>query len=159
MQKKHIHIELDRFDSIKDLSAEEQRLTEAALSIAQNAWAPYSKFNVGAAILLENGEVVTGSNQENAAYPSGLCAERVALFWAGSQFPNVAIKTMVIVSVKDGELVSRIVAPCGACRQVINETSHRYKKFFSLLLVGKEGILKMDNANDLLPLSFGPDDL
>lgn len=159
MQKKHIHIELASYNSIKDLSADEQRLTEAALTVAYNAYAPYSKFKVGAAILLDNGEVVTGSNQENAAYPSGLCAERVALFWAGSQFPDSGVKTMVIVSVKDGELVSRIVAPCGACRQVINEASHRNKKNFSLLLVGKEGILKVDNANDLLPLSFGPDDL
>ncbi len=159
MHKKHIHIELDSYDSIKDLSAEEQGLTEAALAVAKDAYAPYSKFKVGAAILLENGEVVCGSNQENAAYPSGLCAERVALFYAGSQFPDVAVKTMVIVSVKDGELVSRIVAPCGACRQVINETSHRHKKHFSLLMVGKKGVLKVDNANDLLPLSFGPDDL
>lgn len=159
MQKKHIHIELSSYGSIKDLNPEEQRLTEAALAVAKNAWAPYSKFKVGAAILLDNGEVVTGSNQENAAYPSGLCAERVALFWAGSQFPDSAVKTMVIVSLKEGELVSRVVAPCGACRQVISETSHRYKKHFSLLLVGKEGILKVDDANDLLPLSFGPDDL
>jgi cytidine deaminase len=159
MQKEHIHIELTRYDSIKDLNAEEQRLTHTALAVAHNAYAPYSKFKVGAAILLDNGEVVTGSNQENAAYPSGLCAERVALFWAGSQFPESAVKTMVIVSVKEGELVSRIVAPCGACRQVINEASHRYKKPFSLLLVGKEGILKVENANDLLPLSFGPEDL
>lgn len=159
MLKKHLHIELASYDSIKDLSAEEQQLTAAALAASQKAYAPYSQFKVGAAILLDNGEIVTGSNQENAAYPSGLCAERVALFWAGSQFPESAVKTMVIVSVKGQELVSRIVAPCGACRQVINETSHRHKKHFSLLLVGKEGILKVDNANDLLPLSFGPDDL
>ena len=155
----NIHIELTNYQSINDLSKEEQKLAEAALSVAQKAYAPYSKFKVGAAVLLENGEVVTGSNQENAAYPSGLCAERVALFWAGSQFPDSAVKTMVIVSVKDGELVSRIVAPCGSCRQVISEASYRYKKNFSLLMVGKEGILKVDNANDLLPLSFGPDDL
>ena len=159
MQKKHINIELSSYDSIKDLNSEEQQLAEAALSAAKKAYAPYSKFKVGAAILLENGEVITGSNQENAAYPSGLCAERVALFWAGSQFPDIAVKTMLIVSVKDGDLVKRLVAPCGACRQVINETSHRYKKNFPLLLVGKEGIIKIDNANDLLPLSFGPDDL
>lgn len=159
MQKKHIQIELANYQSINELSSDEQQLAEAALNVAQNAYAPYSKFKVGAAVLLENGEIITGSNQENAAYPSGLCAERVALFWAGSQFPDVAVKTMVIVSVKEGDLVSRIVAPCGACRQVISEVSHRYKKNFSLLMVGKEGILKVNNANDLLPLSFGPDDL
>jgi cytidine deaminase len=159
MQKEHIHIELTRFDSIKDLNSEEQLLTEAALSAARNAYAPYSKFKVGAAILLDNGEIISGSNQENAAYPSGLCAERVVLFWAGSQFPNIPIISMVIVSVKDEEMLSRVVVPCGACRQVINETAHRYKKSFSLLMVGKEGIIKIANANDLLPLSFGPDDL
>ena len=159
MEQKHIHIELTSYDSVNDLNAEEQRLAEAAISAAKNAYAPYSKFKVGAAVLLVNGKIITGSNQENAAYPSGLCAERVALFWAGSQYPDIPVKTMLIVSLKDGELVKRLVAPCGACRQVINETSHRYKKNFALLLVGKETILKIDNANDLLPLSFGPDDL
>lgn len=159
MRKTHINIELTHYDTVKDLKPEEQQLVNSALSAAHKAYAPYSQFHVGAAVLLENGEIITGSNQENAAYPSGLCAERVALFWAGSQFPDIAVKTMVIVSVKGKELVSHIVAPCGACRQVINETTHRCKNNFSLLLVGKNGIIKVNSANDLLPLSFGPNDL
>src|SRR5690554_7857975 len=136
METQNICIKLSKHTSLEELTQEERQLIEAAREIAGKAYAPYSRFQVGAALLLENGEVVTGSNQENAAYPSGLCAERVALFWAGAQFPESAVKTMVIVSVKEGELVSRIVAPCGACRQVINEASHRYKKPFPLLLVG-----------------------
>jgi cytidine deaminase len=159
MRKTHIGIELTHYDAIKDLKQEEQHLVKSALSAAHKAYAPYSQFKVGAAVLLENGEIITGSNQENAAYPSGLCAERVALFWAGAQFPGVPVQAMVIVSVKGVDMVSQIVAPCGACRQVINETAHRCKKNFPLLLVGKDGIVKVDNANDLLPLSFGPNDL
>jgi len=159
MKKKNINIEYSTYDSIECLNSKEQQLINEAIKAAENAYAPYSKFKVGAALLLENDQIITGSNQENAAYPSGLCAERVALFYAGAKYPNTAIKNMVIVSIKDGELVKKIVAPCGACRQVINETAHRHKKSFPLILAGKQGVIKIDNANNLLPLAFGPEDL
>ncbi|WP_088654186.1 cytidine deaminase [Geofilum rhodophaeum] len=159
METQNISIKISKYTSLEELSKEERLLIEAAREIAGKAYAPYSRFQVGAALLLENGEVVSGSNQENAAYPSGLCAERVALFWAGTHYPDTPIKAMAIAALKNGEPVARIAAPCGACRQVISESTHRNNTPFSLLLVGKNEVLKVANANDLLPLSFGPQDL
>lgn len=159
METQNICIKISKHTSLEELTQEERQLIEAAREIAGKAYAPYSRFQVGAALLLENGEVVSGSNQENAAYPSGLCAERVALFWAGTHYPDIPIKAMAIAALKNGEPAANIAAPCGACRQVISESTHRNKTPFPLLLAGKNEVLKIANANDLLPLSFGPKDL
>ena len=152
--EKIITIPFQEFDKMSELGKAEQNLVEAAINAALKAYCPYSKFNVGAAVLLENGEIVTGNNQENAAYPSGLCAERVALFHAGAQYGNIAPKTMAVVALIDGEITTQPVTPCGACRQVFTEVEKRYSKPFSIILVGKEKIVKLDNANFLMPLAF-----
>ncbi len=159
MEQKKITISIEEYSHLEELNTTDQELVAIALEAAKNAYAPYSEFNVGAAILLDNGEIVKGSNQENAAYPSGMCAERVALYWAGANYPNVAIKSLAIVAMNDGQLVDKVAAPCGACRQVIVESQYRSGNSFSIILAGKNKTLKVANGIDLLPLAFGPWDL
>ncbi len=144
---------LENWGELPDLDV---LLVEKAISISETAYAKYSSFHVGAALLLENGEIVLGSNQENIAFPSGICAERTALFYAGSQFPDLKIKKLVIYGA--GELLASgaPVPPCGACRQVIAESILRQGEGFELLLIGKnKQALRFVNALDLLPLPFG----
>jgi cytidine deaminase len=156
MIEKTVTIKLSVYDR-NQVDADAKRIIDAAFEITRNAYAPYSGFSVGAALLLANGEIVTGCNQENAAYPSGLCAERVALFSAGAHYPNVAVKQMAIVALKDGQPVA--VAPCGACRQVILESLARQTASFPVYLAEEHKVTKVENAGDLLPLAFGPDSL
>ena len=138
-----------------ELSAEERRLTESALEATHRSYAPYSNFHVGAAVLLEDGTIVTGTNQENVAYPSGLCAERTALFYANSQYPDVAIKALAIVGCSQHEGMNHTpISPCGACRQVMTETEKRFGKPIKLLLCGAEEVYVCESASSLLPLSF-----
>lgn len=134
------------------------RLEEAAVEAARNAYAPYSRFRVGAALLLSNGVVVVGSNQENAAYPSGLCAERTALFAAGAQYPNEAVEILLLVAFSEEDRVESIT-PCGACRQVLMETSSRHQKPFKVIMVGKEQALVLHDNRGLLPFAFDGSDL
>ena len=134
------------------------RLEEAAVEAARNAYAPYSRFRVGAALLLSSGVVVVGSNQENAAYPSGLCAERTALFAAGAQYPNEAVEILLLVAFSEEDRVESIT-PCGACRQVLMETSGRYQKPFKVIMVGKEQALVLHDNRGLLPFAFDGSDL
>lgn len=159
MKRKEITISYLEYNNVYELDVDDQTLVHAAIEAAQQAYAPYSEFNVGAALLLKNGQIVKGSNQENAAYPSGLCAERVALFWAGANYPNEAIQSMAVVAMNKGQMVDEVTAPCGACRQVISESQHRAGASFSIILAGKNKIVKLLDGNDLLPLSFGPSDL
>ena len=126
--------------------------------MARNAYAPYSRFRVGAALLLSNGVVVVGSNQENAAYPSGLCAERTALFAAGAQYPNEAVEILLLVAFSEEDRVESIT-PCGACRQVLMETSSRHQKPFKVIMVGKEQALVLHDNRGLLPFAFDGSDL
>lgn len=155
MQKKNITFELSIFDSVEDLPVEALLLMNAAVSARKNAYAPYSNFQVGAAILLENGEVVIGNNQENASYPSGLCAERVAVFQAGAKFPGVTIKSIVITATSLNYKVDKPAAPCGNCRQSISEYEIRQKTPISVYMMGETGqILKCDSIADILPLAF-----
>ena len=144
--------------TIDELSCDDRALVDAARNATKGSYAPYSRFNVGAALRLECGTVVTGSNQENAAYPSGLCAERVALFAAGANYPDKAVETMVIAARNaDGEL-SRPISPCGACRQVMLETESRHKRVMRIILFGTDGCYVIDGgAKELLPLSFDSD--
>ena len=158
MKKEKYSFEFERFESKSELAAEQKKVVEEAYDISLNAYAPYSQFNVGAAVLLANGQIITGSNQENAAYPSGLCAERVALFYASSHYPGIPVEVLAVTAVTAGKQVERI-SPCGGCRQVMKEVENRYKQPVRLLLCGREEILCLESAEDLLPLSFGESDL
>lgn len=142
----------------EELIEAERLLTERAIEAARKAYAPYSRFHVGAAALLANGEIVSGSNQENAAYPSGLCAERVTVFYAGAQYPESPIRTLAVTAMVNGELKDEI-SPCGACRQVLLEAEQRYGCPIRILLCGKEKVIALSSAADLLPLCFGKEDL
>lgn len=144
--------------SIHELTEQESQLMQAALDVAHHAYAPYSRFQVGAAALLSNGKIITGSNQENAAYPSGLCAERVTLFYAGSQYPEASVEALAILSMVDGE-INPDITPCGACRQVLLESEQRGNRPMRILLCGKEKVRILASAQALLPLCFTPDAL
>ena len=135
-----------------ELTPEDHRLEELAVEAAQKAYAPYSLFHVGAAVLLANGEIVTGSNQENAAYPSGTCAERTALFWAGAQWPDVPVEKLLIVAFNASGRVP-FISPCGGCRQVIMETATRFHPF-PILLSGDEKTVVLEDCRYLLPFGF-----
>ena len=137
-----------------ELTKEDTILVNAAKDATQHAYAPYSAFCVGAAVLLENGEIVTGSNQENVAYPSGLCAERVALFHANHQYPHVPIVSLAIAAKTGGSFVEAI-SPCGACRQVLLEAEQRYGKPMKVLLYGSQEVVVVSSVEALLPLCFG----
>ncbi len=159
VKQKKISFQYTEFTSENELSSELKGLAASARKIAKKAYSPYSKFNVGAAILLEDGNVITGNNQENSAYPSGLCAERVALFYANAQYPDVSIKTIAIVAYNNKEETELPVYPCGACRQVIIESQQRFNKPIQLLFIGKKHIHFVENASHLLPLEFDKDSL
>lgn len=142
----------------EELDAEHRRLYDLAVEAASSAYAPYSGFHVGAAALLVNDEVVTGSNQENAAYPSGLCAERTTLFYAGAHYPDSAVKALAIAAINGGKQVEYI-APCGACRQVMLEVEQRFDTMMEVMLCGREQVYISPSAESLLPLCFGKADL
>ncbi|MDR1259438.1 MAG: cytidine deaminase [Tannerellaceae bacterium] len=139
--------------SVTELPDEFEKLAQSAISATSGAYAPYSKFRVGAAVLLENGVIVTGNNQENAAYPSGLCAERVALFYAGAEYPGVAVCAIAVAAqTEEGQV--EMITPCGACRQVLLETEIRSRRPVKVLLCGLMQIYMIESAASLLPLSF-----
>ena len=144
--------------SLNEVPDEEQLLVNAALIVTGQSYAPYSKFHVGAAALLADGTIVTGSNQENAAYPSGLCAERVVLFHAGHQYPDIPVVALAIAASTGGNQVESI-SPCGACRQVLLETEQRYGQPVKVLLCGTKEVMVAPSAASLLPLCFGKDSL
>ncbi|GAF04356.1 cytidine deaminase [Saccharicrinis fermentans] len=158
---KHLKIitEIKQYPNIKALPDEEIELLHKAREAAKKSYAPYSNFKVGAALLLENGEIVTGNNQENAAYPSGLCAERTAIFWANAQYPHIAIKTMAVTAIKKGEIIPSPLSPCGSCRQVMIETETRFNTNIKTILDSQSEIWVIDCAKDLLPLFFYGKDL
>lgn len=140
---------------LDELNSTEKNLIQAAKNACASAYAPYSHFQVGAAVLLDNGNIVIGSNQENAAFPSGLCAERVALFAAASQFPeNKAIALAIAARHENGSFTQNAVSPCGACRQVMTETEKRFQHPLKVLLYGESEIICIESAQELLPLSF-----
>ncbi len=138
----------------EELNKEDKELIDAAKKMTGNSYAPYSKFKVGAALRLANGKIVTGSNQENAAYPSGLCAERTTLFFANSQYPDQAVTDLAIAAQSDDEFTDSPCPPCGACRQVIKETEDRYNQSIRILLYGEKAIYIIKGIKDLLPLQF-----
>ncbi len=141
------------------VSAETQQLLAEAKRVAHAAYAPYSRFRVGAAALLDNGVVVSGSNQENAAYPSGLCAERVTLFYANAQYPQAKVKRLLIYAETDNGSVSTPITPCGACRQVILEKENVQGTPIAITLAGQNDLYHIPGIGSLLPLSFVPSSL
>ena len=154
MKEKRIEISY-KVCAINELDAQEKSLMEAAIEATRRSYAPYSHFHVGAAALLENDVIVTGSNQENVAYPSGLCAERTALFYANSQYPDMAIKTLAIAACNEnGTPSANIISPCGACRQVMLETENRFGKPIRILLYGPKEVYVIESVACLLPLAF-----
>lgn len=140
-----------------ELTTQELMLEEKALAAAEGAYAPYSEFRVGAAVLLEDGTIVTGSNQENAAYPSGTCAERTALFYAGSAYPHLAPETLILVAINRHGRVP-CITPCGACRQVLMEVANRFGAF-RILFIGEESAIELSDCRQLLPFAFDGSDL
>lgn len=138
-----------------ELNETDHRLLDAAKEATKRSYAPYSKFHVGASLLLSDGTVVTGSNQENAAYPSGLCAERVAVFHANSQYPLLKVEALCIAACEDdGMFTENPVPPCGACRQALLETENRYRQNIRVILYGRKAIYCVSSVRDLLPLQF-----
>lgn len=143
------------FESVQELPNEIQNLMTQAVAVRKNAYAPYSKFRVGAALLLDNGKIILGSNQENAAYPSGLCAERVAVFQAGSIYPRAKILKMAITAASDTNQTTAPIPPCGACRQSIAEYEIKQDTPIEIYFMGEIGaIYKSDSLKNLLPFMF-----
>lgn len=147
---------LIRYSSINELSTADQFLLNEAKQAAEKAYAPYSKFNVGCALLLENGVLVRGSNQENIAYPSGLCAERVAIFYAGSEYPDVPVLTMAITVKAQNYIVDEPIMSCGACLQSISEYEMKFDKPIRMILQGETGeiFISENGTHAFLPFQF-----
>jgi cytidine deaminase len=158
IHKSKIVTSIETYDSVSECPEEIQKLLNSAHEAREKAYAPYSNFQVGAAILLEDGKIVTGSNQENASYPAGLCAERSALFYTGSQYPDQIIKSIAITAGAKGKDNKNAVPPCGSCRQAIAEYEQKQKTPISIYFMGKSGqVKKVDSLLSLLPLAFSQD--
>ena len=142
------------FCSVDELKEADRELVEAARQATANSYSPYSHFSVGADLRLSDGEIIIGANQENAAFPSGLCAERTAMFAAQAQCPSQSVVALAIAAQNNGVPTARPVAPCGACRQSLIEIEERYKRPMKVLLCGTEGVYIVNSVKDLLPLSF-----
>jgi cytidine deaminase len=154
MKHRVFNTRLEEYDLMDELSDARIVLVKKAMEAAADAYAPYSDFRVGVAVRLQNGEIITGNNQENAAYPSGLCAERVALFYAGSRFPAAAAECMAIAALRGGTFLEEPVSPCGACRQVLLESEARGGRPLEVILFGTRKIIVFRQSADLLPLPF-----
>lgn len=153
--QKNISFDITIHDSVSALSNGDKALMKAAVEARKKAYAPYSNFYVGAAVLLENGQIIKGNNQENASYPSGLCAERVAVFYAGAKYPGEKIKTIAISAASLAYEVSTPAAPCGNCRQAISEYEFKQDVPIKILLMGETGnVIQCDSMAHLLPLGF-----
>lgn len=153
MTNRELNISFKEY-AFDELSAEDRQLTDAAIAAMQNAYSPYSHFKVGAAVRLSDGSIVIGSNQENAAYPSGLCAERTAMFAASAQHPELDIRSLAVAGGLDGQLEEVPASPCGACRQVMAQYQRKAGAPMSVLVVGAECVWKFDRVDDLLPFIF-----
>jgi cytidine deaminase len=155
MKKISITTDFDVFESIQELPEIIQNLMQEAIAIRKKAYAPYSNFKVGTALLLDNGKIILGSNQENAAYPSGLCAERVAIFQAGTVYPEAKIIKIAISAASGNSTTSAPIPPCGSCRQSIAEYEIKQNTPIEIYFMGEIGsIYKSDSLKNLLPLLF-----
>ena len=155
MQKEY-SFKFQLYPNWDSLQTRDISVVNKAFEAMEKAYAPYSKFKVGAALLLEDGQIIQGNNQENIAYPSGLCAERVALFHAGAQFPGIAVDLICIVAKGDLMPISQLLSPCGACRQVMLESENRQNKPIRIILVNQDNrTMCIDSVQHLLPFGFG----
>jgi cytidine deaminase len=160
MSAKKVSFEFEEFNRDKDLSSQHLKLLNEARAITKQAYAPYSNFFVGAAALLSNKKIVTATNQENASFPAGICAERVLLSAVSSQYPNAFIHAIAISYYDKNGKSNHPVSPCGICRQSLVEFERRFNHPLKIILAGKTGkIYVIKNAADLLPLSFNSNDL
>ncbi|MEZ5105034.1 MAG: cytidine deaminase [Draconibacterium sp.] len=159
MQKRILQISASEYNTLNELPESDKVLILAARESSNNAYAPYSRFKVGAALKLDNGEIVTGNNQENADFTDGLCAERVALFYAHATYPGSVVKAIAITAQNPDGLLKDSAKPCGSCRQALIETEVRFKQPIRLILDGADRILVFENAESLLPFAFKPDSL
>ena len=148
-----------RVCSYEELDQADKRLIDEAKEATRRSYAPYAHFHVGAAARLANGSVITGNNQENAAYPSGICAERTTLFYANAQYPEEAVETLAIAARTEKDFLDSPIPPCGACRQVMLETEKRFNRPMRIMLYGKKEIYVMEGVGTLLPLSFGAENM
>ncbi|QAA81741.1 cytidine deaminase [Aequorivita sp. H23M31] len=154
-KKQQVEIQFEVFENLVELPAQIQELMNSAKEAREHAYAPYSQFQVGAAILLDSGEITIGSNQENAAYPSGLCAERVAIFHCGAVFPNNKIQAMAITARSHNHELKEPIGSCGACRQSMAEYEQKQSKPIAVYFMGETGkIVKVSSVADLLPFGF-----
>ena len=152
---KEIKIETTiRFCQLEDLVEADQQLVKKAIIATKNSYSPYSHFRVGAALRLANGMEIIGANQENAAYPVGLCAERTAIFAAQVNYPEQPIVAIAITAANENGLVKNPVSPCGSCRQVMLEIEDRYKQPVKIFLYGTDGVYIIDSVKDIMPLYF-----
>ena len=153
--EKEIKINFEVISGYNNLSEIEKTLFDKAKSVRENAYAPYSGFLVGCALLLENDEIITGSNQENAAYPSGLCAERTTIFWTSANYPNEKIKKIFVIGGPKDGFSTNPIPPCGSCRQSILEYEAKQKEKIEIYFASPNGeIIKTRSVRDLLPFSF-----
>ena len=160
MKQKKMVLEYEEYDRREELGGQDRALLESADKAARRSYSPYSHFRVGAAILLDNGEIVEGSNQENAAYPSGLCAERVALFYASSKFPDVPVRAIALTAGSEDFELQGPVTPCGSCRQVIAESQVRQEMKIRIIMSGPNGrVIVANGIENLLPFLFHLDEL
>jgi len=155
MKKLNIETTAIIFDNLTELSAQERSLMSEAVAAREKAYAPYSNFKVGCALLLDNGKIIQGNNQESAAYPSGMCAERVAIWKAGSEYPNMKVKKIAITAASSTTKVNKPVGPCGACRQTLSEYEINQQENIEVIFMGEVGkIVKTPSLISLLPFSF-----
>lgn len=155
MRKEHFICPYIVYDSEAELDPKDADLLRMAHEATKNSYAPYSKFHVGAAVRLANGKIITGCNIENAAYPSGLCAERVTLFTAQAQYPNVAIEALAVTAMSESKMLDEPIAPCAACRQVMVQTEQRSGVPLRVLCQGETGpIMVFDGIESLVPFVF-----
>lgn len=154
MKEITLKLNYTEYASIEEMSPEDQQLVKAALEAQKGSYSPYSRFQVGAALRLANGTIVKGANQENAAYPSGLCAERTAMFWASANYPDIPFDTLAIAGADRGVLCESPASPCGACRQVMAEYQKKYGRPLKTIWVGAKRIRKFEKVDDILPFIF-----
>ncbi|MCK9304233.1 MAG: cytidine deaminase [Bacteroidales bacterium] len=154
MRKKQLNIEYREYYSGEELPVDEAELLKSAAKATHDAYSPYSGFNVGAAVRLDNGEIITANNQENAAYPSGLCAERVAIFYAQAKYPDAAIESLAVTASQKGVPCEMPTLPCGACRQVMAESESRSGKALKIVIGGSRRTMVIESVSGLLPFPF-----
>lgn len=154
METKHYEISIKSTTNIGELDAKEQELVRRAQNAAGRAYAPYSKFKVGACLLLDNGQMIEGNNQENASYPCGCCAERTALNYANATFPEAKVEAIAISAFNSQGLVDEPITPCGICRQALLETEMKNRQSIRVIMNGQKHTIIAESASDLLPLAF-----